>query len=51
MTVISAAIDAGPLMLRGNSMLYMSGSLYIHNMTPELARQWRAVLEEIAAQE
>ncbi|QWY79692.1 hypothetical protein PP637_gp64 [Arthrobacter phage Persistence] len=29
-------------------MLVMDDQLYIHNMTPELARQWIGVLEPLA---
>jgi len=49
--VISAAINAGPIHVTGNGLVYMAGSLYIHNMNPETARQWIQALGPIAESE
>lgn len=46
--VISAAINAGPIHVTGSGLVHMAGSLWIHNMNPETARQWIDALTPIA---
>jgi len=46
--VISASVSAGPLFVSSEGIVMMIGGLFIHGVTPEVARQWITSLEEIA---
>ena len=47
----TVSVNAGPLFKSTNGLVIMSGAVYINDFTPEIARQWIRVLEEIAGQE
>ncbi|UYL86631.1 hypothetical protein SEA_RADFAD_75 [Arthrobacter phage RadFad] len=47
---VTVSMSAAPLRSAAANpeMLVVDDQLYIHNMTPELARQWIGVLEPLA---
>lgn len=51
MTIGTVSVNAGPLFQSTNGLFIMAGSVYIHEMTPQIARQWIRVLEETAKEE
>lgn len=48
MSVITAGISARPLYPTGNGLISMGAGIFIHDMTPDLARQWAEVLTNFA---
>lgn len=48
MSLGTVSVNAGPIFEASNGLLIMSGAVYIHEITPELARQWIGVLTTIA---
>lgn len=46
--IISASVKAGPIFQSSDGILIMSGLLYIHELTPEVAKQWLPVIQKIA---
>jgi hypothetical protein len=50
-TIGTVAVNAGPLFQSTNGLFIMAGSVYIHEVTPQIARQWIRVLEPLAEEE
>lgn len=50
-TIGTVSVNAGPLFQSTNGLFIMAGSVYIHEMTPQIARQWIQALTPIAAKE
>jgi hypothetical protein len=48
--IISASVKAGPLFQSSDGIVIMSGLVYIHELTPEVARQWLPTIERIAGE-
>ena len=46
--LISASVKAGPLFQASDGIVIMSGLFYIHDLTPEVAKQWLPIIESIS---
>lgn len=49
-TMISASVTAGTIFRSTEGIVIMAGRLYIHELTPEVAKQWLPIITEIAGE-
>jgi len=49
-TMISVSVTAGTIFRSTEGIVIMAGRLYIHELTPEVAKQWLPIITEIAGE-